>query len=97
MVISVNLVLFMGMVMSDARLAEIEQRIEAMQGRDEWRGELATARSELGATVAELRNEVADLRSELTELGREVGTNEADARSADWTPWESVWTASRGW
>ena len=71
----------MGLVMSDARLAVIEQRIEAMQGRDEWRAELATARSELGAAAAELRNGVAELRSELTELGRAVGSDEADVRN----------------
>lgn len=52
-----------------------------MQGRDEWRGDLATARSELTAATTELRTEVAELRSELTVLRKAVGTDEVDVRS----------------
>ena len=75
LVIFVNLGLSMSFVlMTDWRLAEVEQRIEvAMQGREAWleawRGELATARRELGTEVADLRSALTELRSAVSADG----------------------------
>ena len=70
-----NLGLSVGVILTkDQRIAEIEHRLDlAMQGRDEWRAELAAVRSELGT-------EVADLRSVVTELHGAIGVGNGDLR-----------------
>ena len=86
LVILASLTLSTGTVLTAAdRLAEFDLRIDqAMEYRDRWREELATAQSELDTELALLRGELTELRgglnadqagfhSELDALGERVG------------------------
>ena len=83
LVILASLTLSTGTVLMAAdRLAEFDLRIDqAMEYRDRWREELATAQSELDTELALLRGELrgelsadqAGFHSELVALGERVG------------------------
>ena len=86
LVILASLTLSTGTVLTAAdRLAEFDLRIDqAMEYRDRWRVEMASAQSELDTELAQLRGELTELRgglsadqagfhSELDALGARVG------------------------
>ena len=67
LVILASLALSTGTVLTATdRLAEFDLRIDqAMEYRDRWREDLATARSELDTELAQLRGELSELRGGL--------------------------------